>query len=211
MAVVAGLLAGADRLAVGVAEDEAADKLVSSGRLSTRPDVSIEGFPFLTQAVSGEFEAVRLSGDGVMVSAGRERVALHSFSARLSGVAVADSYRSATVRSGSGSGLVTYGDVAKAVGSGLVGLEYAGPGKVKAPMPGGAIEGTIRTEGNSILVENLQLIGTATMLKGVAGDRLKPQKFTLTELPAGLNLASATPQPDGLRLDFQGKDLRLIG
>ncbi|GAA2742951.1 MULTISPECIES: LmeA family phospholipid-binding protein [Kitasatospora] len=212
LGVIAGLLAGADRLAVGVAEDEAADKLVSSGRMSARPNVSIEGFPFLTQAVSGEFDGVRLTGDGVTVSDGHEHVALRSFEARLSGVAVSDSYRSATVRSGSGSGLVSYPDVSKLIaGNGLLGLQYAGPGRVKSSVPGGAIEGRLHSEGNSIIVDDLRLTGTATLLKGALADRLKPQKFTLTSLPAGLSLASATPRDDGLLLDFTGKDLKLIG
>ncbi|GAA4860481.1 DUF2993 domain-containing protein [Kitasatospora terrestris] len=212
LAVLAGLLVGADRLAVGVAEDEAADKLVSSGRVGSRPEVTIEGFPFLTQALSGEFDEVRLTADGMTVSNGREQVALHSFQARLSGVKVADSYRDATVRSGSGSGLISYADLSRlTVGVVPLGLEYAGPGRVKSVVPGGAIEGRLRNEGNTVIVDDLQLTGAAAALKGMAGDRLNARRFTLTNLPAGLNLASAAPQSDGLRLEFTGSNLSLIG
>ncbi|MFG2820644.1 DUF2993 domain-containing protein [Kitasatospora sp. NPDC048365] len=213
LAVLAGLLVGADRLAVGVAEDEAADLLVNSGRVGSPPEVTIEGFPFLTQALSGEFDEVRLAADGMTVSNGRDRVALHSFQARMSGVKVGDSdRRDVTVRSGSGSGLITYADLSKlTVGAVPLGLEYAGPGRVKSVVPGGAIEGRLRNEGNTVIVDDLQLTGAAAALKGMAGDRLSARRFTMTNLPAGLNLASAVPQSDGLRLEFTGSNLSLIG
>lgn len=48
LVILGGLFVGADRLAVGFAEDEAAEKLRTSEGLSETPDVSIKGFPFLT-------------------------------------------------------------------------------------------------------------------------------------------------------------------
>lgn len=49
--VLGGLFVLADRLAVHFAEGEAADKLRTSENLASTPDVSIKGFPFLTQVV----------------------------------------------------------------------------------------------------------------------------------------------------------------
>jgi len=213
LAVLAGLLFGADRIAVGVAQDEAADQLVSSGRLSARPEVSIEGFPFLTQALAGRFDAVRLSGEGVTVSDGRQQVALRSFNARLSGVEISDNYRNATVKSGSGSGLISYADAAKLIqGAERIDLSYGGPGKVKASVAGVAIgQGNVHSKGNTITADGFQLGGLGSLLNVRANEVLGPRSFTLTNLPAGLSLASATPQPDGLQLSFQGSDLKLIG
>jgi hypothetical protein len=213
LTVLAGLLVGADRVAVGVAEDQAAEQLVSSGRLSARPDVSIDGFPFLTQAAAGRFDAVRLSGGGVTVSDGRQQVALQSFNARLAGVEVGDNYRSATVRTGTGSGLISYQDVAKLVqGAERINLSYGGPGKVKASVAGVAIgEGNVHSSGNTITADGFQLGALGSLLNGRANQLLGPRSFTLTNLPAGLGLASATPEQDGLQLTFQGSDLKLIG
>ncbi|MEV4560946.1 DUF2993 domain-containing protein [Kitasatospora sp. NPDC049285] len=203
LGVVGALLVGADRLAVGVAEDQAADAVVSSGWMTTKPEVTIDDVPFLTHAVAGELDKVRLSSDGMTVTDGRERVTVHSFQAELSGVKFSDSYRSVTVGSGGARGLVSYADLAKFVSGGqLLGLEYGGPGKVKAAMPGGAIEGDLHAENNAVVVDNLQLTGMASLLKGVAQDRLKPQRLQLTGLPSGLTLSAASPQPDGVRLEF---------
>ncbi|MER5637402.1 DUF2993 domain-containing protein [Kitasatospora sp. NPDC002227] len=213
LAVLAGLLVGADRMAVGVAEGEAADKLVSSGRLGARPHVSIEGFPFLTQAAAGSFDQVRLSGDGVTVSDGRQQVALRSFDARLTGVSLGDGYRSATVRSASGSGLVPYPDVSRLIqGAQPLDLSYGGPGLVKASLAGVPVgQGRLHSSGNTITADGFQLPGVAALLDGAANAALGPRSLTLTNLPAGLSLATAEPRPDGLLLTFQGHDLRVLG
>ncbi|MFB7665064.1 DUF2993 domain-containing protein [Kitasatospora sp. NPDC056138] len=213
LVALVGLLVGADRIAVGVAQDEAADKLAGSGVISGRPTVRIDGFPFLTQAVAGRFDSVRLSGEGVTVSDGREQVPLRSFSVRLSGVEVGSNYRSATVHSGSGSGVVSYADVARLVSGGeQIELSYAGPGTVKATVGGVPIgQGNVHSKGNTITADGFQLGALGSLLNGAANGVLGPRSFTLTNLPAGLGLQSATPQQDGLKLSFQGSDVKLIG
>lgn len=182
LVVLSGLLVGADRIAVGVAEDQAADQLVKTGYLSQRPQVSIEGFPFLTQALSMELDDVRLSADGLTVGTGKQQVELHGFTARLSGVAVSDSLTSATVAAGTAEGLVTYADLAKMMppaselvpGSGKaipggtrLSLSYGGPGKIKAalgPVPVG--EGSLHNSGNTITADGFRLSGVAALLNG---------------------------------------------
>ncbi|ROR42771.1 DUF2993 domain-containing protein [Kitasatospora cineracea] len=203
LGVVGGLLVGADRIAVGVAEDQAADAAVSSGWMTTKPDVSIDDFPFLTSAVAGELDKVTMSSDGMTVTDGKETVTMHSFRADLSDVKFTDSYRGVTVGRGDGRGVIAYQDLSKfMVGGGRLTLAYAGPGKVKAEVPGGAVEGRLRSEGNQVVVDGLQLTGAASKLSGLAGDLLKPQRFGLTGLPTGLSLAEATPEQDGVRLRF---------
>ena len=56
--ILGGLFVIADRVAVGFAEDEAAEQLKTSEGLAKTPDVSIKGFPFLTQVASGELDEV---------------------------------------------------------------------------------------------------------------------------------------------------------
>ncbi|MFD8599760.1 DUF2993 domain-containing protein [Kitasatospora sp. NPDC059646] len=203
LGVVGGLLVAADRVAVGVAEDQAADAAVSSGWMTTKPDVEIGDVPFLTSAVAGELDEVDLTSDGMTLTDGKDRVTVHAFRASLSRVKFTDSYRGVTVGHGDGQGVIDYKDLSKFLaGGGLLGLEYAGPGQVKAAMPGGGIEGKLHADGNDVVVDNLQLTGAASALKGLAGDRLKPQRFRLTGLPKGLSLAEATPEPGGVRLRF---------
>ncbi|MEU6234904.1 DUF2993 domain-containing protein [Kitasatospora sp. NPDC047058] len=229
LTVLCGLLVGADRIAVGVAEDEAAEQMVKSGRMSQRPDVTIEGFPFLTQVLSMKLDDVRISADGLTVGDGNRQVALHSFKAKLSGVEVSDSMKSATVDNGTGTGLITYADLAQllppaaqlAPSAGklpMVGpntrlsLSYGGPGKIKAslgPLPIG--EGSVHSQGNTVTADGFKLSGMAGMLAGLANQQVDPVSFTLAAMPAGLKLASVAPQEEGLQLTFDGKDVKVIG
>ena len=63
LALLLGLALVADRVAVGVAEDRVADAIAERGDLSGTPDVSIQGWPFLTQALGGTYEDVRIRLD----------------------------------------------------------------------------------------------------------------------------------------------------
>ncbi|MFF8774066.1 DUF2993 domain-containing protein [Kitasatospora sp. NPDC015120] len=226
--VLFGVLVGADRIAVGVAEDEAAEQILKSGRMSRKPDVSIEGFPFLTQVVARKLDEVRISSDGLTVGEGKDQVALHAFKAELSGVEVSGNMSSATVDRGSGSGLITYADLSRllppaselvpnagrlSLGAGTrLNLSYGGPGKVKAslgPFPVG--DAAVHSRGNTVTVDGFKLSAMASLLAGVADQTIDPISFTLSELPAGLNLSSVTPQEEGFQLGFEGKDVKLIG
>ncbi|MFJ9697136.1 DUF2993 domain-containing protein [Kitasatospora sp. NPDC101183] len=229
LAVLGGLLVGADRIAVGVAEDEAADRIAKSGRMNQKPDVTIEGFPFLTQALSKELDDVRISSDGLTVGDGRQQVALHAFQAKLSGVKVSDGLNSATVDRGTGSGVISYADLSQLLppanqlvsgkvpigGSSRFSLSYGGPGKVKASLGSLPVgEGTVHSKGNTITVDGFRLSGLAGALAGASGQEPAPLSVTLDSLPAGLNLADkdgATPVEDGLRLAFDAKGVQLLG
>jgi hypothetical protein len=60
LAILAGLLVAADFGMKAVAEGQAAKALQKSLRLSSKPSVSIQGFPFLTHLFSGRFPSVDL-------------------------------------------------------------------------------------------------------------------------------------------------------
>ncbi len=61
--VLLGLAIAADRVLVVLSEDLLADTIQEEGQLPGEPDVSIEGFPFLTQAISGRYDSVRVGVD----------------------------------------------------------------------------------------------------------------------------------------------------
>jgi hypothetical protein len=62
--ILLGLLAVADRIAVSVAEGRVADRLAGERPFAGRPDVSINGFPFLTQALDGVYDDIQVTGPG---------------------------------------------------------------------------------------------------------------------------------------------------
>ncbi len=62
--ILGGLFVAADRVAVNIAEDKAADKIRGSQGLDRTPEVSITGFPFLTQVANRSLDEVDATIDG---------------------------------------------------------------------------------------------------------------------------------------------------
>ena len=60
LVVLAGLLVAADRVGVVLAERALADQIRTELALQQTPDVSIRGIPFLTQAIRGRYQEVRV-------------------------------------------------------------------------------------------------------------------------------------------------------
>ncbi len=61
LAIFVVLLIAADRIALLVAESQIADRVQKSQELSAHPQVSIKGFPFLTQVLGGRYHEVDVS------------------------------------------------------------------------------------------------------------------------------------------------------
>lgn len=123
--VLAGVFVAADRIAVSFAQDKAADELRSSENLSEKPDVSINGFPFLTQIAGGELDDVRVgikdytattggaSGDGAAAQ-GSATIHITDLNAQMKGVTFANSFSTATADSATGSARISYAELLKA-------------------------------------------------------------------------------------------------
>ncbi|MGY2083715.1 LmeA family phospholipid-binding protein [Blastococcus sp. SYSU DS0539] len=60
LALVVGLGILLDRIAVGIAEEQVAGQLAAQADLAGRPEVDVRGFPFLTQAIGGRYDEVRI-------------------------------------------------------------------------------------------------------------------------------------------------------
>ncbi|TRO55537.1 DUF2993 domain-containing protein [Streptomyces sp. IB201691-2A2] len=150
--VLGGLFVIADRVAVGFAEDEAADRLKTNEGLASAPDVSIKGFPFLTQVVGGELDEVQVGikdyeADTSGASGGTDADVLAKFridnlTAQMRGVAFSGDYSSAKAASATGTATISYAellkaakaepvDVATGVTAKVVGLSDGGNGKIK--------------------------------------------------------------------------------
>ncbi|GAA1228082.1 hypothetical protein GCM10009665_18190 [Kitasatospora nipponensis] len=217
--VLGGLLVGADRIALNVAEGQAADRLAGRQGLSGKPSVTIEDFPFLTDLLSRKVDRVKLSADSVQLTGGGRTFQLSDFSARLTGVQVGDDDRSATVDSGAGSGRISYQQAHDLLGlDGRSSLGYGGPGRLKVTVEvlGQKVSTTVklRTEGNKVLVDSVgdvpgvgSLPGVSTMVSSAIGSH----SFALDGMPVGLDLSEVNPQADGLSLAFQGTKVQLVG
>ncbi|MEY2245081.1 DUF2993 domain-containing protein [Streptomyces sp. BF23-18] len=236
LVVLGGLFVLADRVAVGFAEDEAADRIKSTEGLATTPDVSIEGFPFLTQVVGGELDDVKIgikdyeaSTGGTDSSTGTIRI--DDLDAEMRGVAFSGGYSSATANSATGTASISYAELLKAakpepvdVGFGIktrvTGLSDGGDGKVKV-----AVEVTV----GSKTAKTLSVLSSVT----VSGDTVKVHADSLPklgvqlaegrirsitdfqqkieQLPGGIKLDKVEAAPDGVEISVKGSDVRLVG
>ncbi|GAA3371947.1 hypothetical protein GCM10017744_101550 [Streptomyces antimycoticus] len=95
--ILGGLFVAADRIAVYIAESKAADKIKSSQGLTTTPNVSIKGFPFLTQVAGKELDEVDVGVDGLTTATGDGRsVRVTELDAKLHNVRISGSFSSAS-------------------------------------------------------------------------------------------------------------------
>jgi hypothetical protein len=82
LAVIGGLLYGADRFAAGMAEEQIGKQVAAQSGLGAPPEVEIDGFPFLTQVLAGEYEKIEMS----LGEISQRNIKLTDVSAELSGV-----------------------------------------------------------------------------------------------------------------------------
>src|SRR5215469_1687382 len=109
LGVLVVLLIAIDRIGVVVAENQISDRLATAYGLSEKPGVSITGFPFLTQVVSGNYQQIDVTADQVQA----DGATLHDLNVHLTGV-----HATISQLLSSGSSTVT---ADRAAGSALVG------------------------------------------------------------------------------------------
>jgi hypothetical protein len=212
--VVVLLLAavGADRVAEKVVSDRAETRLAAHG--VQNPQVSVGGFPFLTQLATRTFGSVTMSGDAVTSSSGSAQdltVVAHDVTLPQGGHA-----RAASVR---GTGLVTYAEVLRRSGAHDVTLGAASGGRVRmrgtATVLGQSVPvaalGRVRAAGRSlhIVPTGFEVNGTSvnsTSLLDALGARFT-LVYRLTSLPAGLRVDSVTATATGFRVVVTGRDV----
>jgi hypothetical protein len=207
--ILAVLLVAADRISAAAAENQISDRLTSAYGLAGKPGVTITGFPFLTQVVTGDYQQIDVSAN--QVSAGG--AVLRDLNVRLTGVHAAVSQVL-----GNGSSMVT---ADRAAGSAMVGF-----GAVDHRLPGGF---RARPDGKNLSVSGRLTIGgahipvSATAALGVsgAGISVTPVHVSvpgvaalpssayssqlrvvvpLSALPLHLRLTSVHVTPGGLRI-----------
>ncbi|WP_329385877.1 LmeA family phospholipid-binding protein [Streptomyces sp. NBC_01716] len=234
--ILGGLFVAADRAAVYFAETEAASKIRSSQGLSSEPDVSIKGFPFLTQVLGSELDEIEVSIGGITATTEGREVEVTEVKAELRDVRVNSSFSSAIAGSAEGSALISYEDLTKSAPKGATvgyaGAERAAKGQVKVSGPldelaeGAGIDVPDAFKG--LLKENFTTYSTVSLEGGDkvrlraddlpklpvpgANDKLKEvvdYDLTIDGLPSTIKLDKVTAAEDGLGFSGTGKDVDL--
>ncbi|WP_151774264.1 LmeA family phospholipid-binding protein [Streptomyces abyssomicinicus] len=230
--VIGGLLVAVDRLAVTLAEGRTEDGLKSSQELEATPEVTIHGFPFLTQVAGGELDDVELDIPEFPVSGadGRDMV-VEDLDVRLGGVRLDGGMspdRAATV---DGTGLVPYDellkaaraepqDVAPGISAAVVGLSHGGDGRIKLKVRPSLLGQELPTVDvlSRVDVQDGRLRVRADALPDLGADiadravrSVTDFDQALAELPEGLELSDVSPTGDGVRITVTGEDVDLSG
>ena len=219
--LLVGALAGVDRLAVGYAESEAADRVTLGPARAGSTEIDIKGFPFLTQVADRRFDEVDVVVSGVETQAGKRKIRISRLSAALKDVTVDSDWAGAKARSVTGTALVSYEDLTKAADSN-VSVAYGGNGKVKVtgsfrlPLIGRTMTRSVVStvtlvDGNTIRVRADQVPGEGIPgLEELIRSRTDFER-SIGDLPQGMKLERIEAREDGVAIAVTGTNVALTG
>ncbi|MFG2129015.1 DUF2993 domain-containing protein [Streptomyces sp. NPDC048751] len=223
-----------DRVAVHFAEGEAADRLKSSENLATTPDVSIDGFPFLTQVAGGELDQVEvgIKDYEAPTGTGGRTIRIDDMKADMKGVTFSGDYSSATAASATGTATIAYDELLKAakseptrvgpaVSARVVGLSDGGNGKIKVqidatvlgvklPKPVSVLS-SVTVQGDTVRVRADSLPDLGIDLAETAIRSITDFQQTIEQLPGGIRLDKVQAVQDGVEITVKGSNVRLAG
>lgn len=237
--ILGGIFVAVDRLALHYAEGKVADRIQSSEDLERKPDVSIKGFPFLTQVAGKSLGEVDVGLASLTATASGHPVRVTGVEATLKDVRIDSSFSSATAGTAIGSAHISYAALGPAVPHGVTvgyaGAQRAARGQIKLtvnvsdllqaehidmpPVVAGLLKGRTVTVYGTVTMANgdtLKLDVEQLPELPVPGldDQIKgrlDQGLTMEGMPSTVRLDKVTAQKDGLEFSGMGTDVALEG
>ena len=217
LALVLGLLVLVDRVSVGYAEGQVATQLADKGSLQGAPEVDITGFPFLTQAIGGRYDDVRISLTAAELGqpeGTRADVTLRGVEVPLSSV-LSGSVEEVPVERVDGTATLSYALLSQQLGGDTT-LRREGDGLritktvevLGQTLPLTAV-GTVTLEGNELVIDVENVSGAGVDIPGFLVDRaadLLDLRYAVPALPFGLELTDVTPAEGGVDIRVQATD-----
>ncbi|WP_369139456.1 LmeA family phospholipid-binding protein [Modestobacter versicolor] len=220
--IAGGVLVVVDRVGVGIAEERVAEQIASRGGLAGRPAVDIAGFPFLTQALSGEYEDVRirLTAEELGQPAGTSAdVSLRGVHVPLSD-ALGGSVQQIPVDRVDGTATLSWSLLAAQLGGDTT-LSPEGDGirLTKSVEVLGfdfhlVATGTVALDGGDVVVDVQDATAGAVDVPDAVvrqAEELLDFRYPVPALPFGLQLTALTPTADGVTIDVAARDTVLSG
>ncbi|MGC4951267.1 DUF2993 domain-containing protein [Streptomyces sp. DT224] len=221
LVILAALFVAVDRVAVNIAESQAEDRVKVPGAEIGSTDVSVKGFPFLTQVAGSELDEVDVRLTGIETHAAGRTLRISTMNAELRDVRLTDGFSGATAAHATGTAVISYEDLTEAASDGVK-VEYGGKGKVKVtgtvtvPLLGRPISRSVLStvtlvDGHTVRVHADKVPG-----EGIPGlEKLVREKTDFERevggLPNGLKLEKIQPTADGLEISVTGTEVRLAG
>lgn len=204
------ILVGVDRLGDYIAEQAAADTLKNSQHLKNQPDVSIDGFPFLTQLVQGDFDRITATVHDLQLGTSTLSVRMERLHVVLHSLRVSRDLSTVRARSADADGVVTYADLGRPFGATVT---YLGDGRLmvtkSVTVLGTTVSGSITVA--PALVDGALSLGQAGANQLDRIRRLVQQaldvRLPLNGIPFGITVRTLAARADGLHLALSGTDL----
>jgi hypothetical protein len=210
---LAVLLVIVDRAGVFIAEREIGTRVQSAYHLPSRPHVTIQGIPFLTQVASGNYQEIDVSIPEATVGG----VQLHNVDAKFTGVKASLSLLlgqnsgGVTAASASGTAVIPFAEVQSRVPSGIRISPDGSDVRVTGTSVFGVIKGTARlgvsSSGITFTPQHLTVAGLST---SVLAALIRKYTFTIPvgTLPMHLSITSVHVTPGGVLVDASAQNVQ---
>ena len=203
--VILGLLVGLDRAAAAVTADRIATKLQTQG-FPVKPNVSVEGFPFLTQLISRHLDGVEVTSPKFPVGP-----VTASIDVQAKNIALNSGYQSGTIAQVTGTGLISFASLAGLSALAAVpGLKISSDGphmvKLSANLQVFAASAVARVKQTARNEISLRIISSS----GVPASLLAPISNLILQIPAlplGLTVQSVHVTPQGVVIGIGGNNV----
>lgn len=214
--VVIALLVGLDFAARAVAESVAATQFQQQGQLSSKPDVTIEGFPFLTQLASRDFRDVKVSISDLTEGP----VTITSVNATATGIRLNSfAFSGGTIGHLNGTLLISFASLGNTLtnvigplgtllnGAGLD-ISAAGPEEIKATLNLVVTSGsaTWRVTRVSPQELNIRLVSSNGLPSSLLGS-IQSVNLQIPKLPLGLSIDNVSVSSAGVVGTISGNDV----
>jgi hypothetical protein len=220
--LLAGVLVVVDRVTVGIVEDRVAQEIAARGGLAGPPEVDVAGFPFLTQAVSGRYDDIRvhLTAEELQQPAGtRADVALRGVHLPLSD-ALSGDVQEIPVDRVDGTATLPYALLAERIGGDTTVAQEGDGIRVTRTVDVLGFEftvtaaGTVTLDGQDLVIDVRDASAGAVDVPAFVLDRaehLLDLRYPVPALPFGLQLTSVAPAADGVAVRVAATDVVLRG
>jgi hypothetical protein len=217
VAVLLGIGFLADRAVERWAEGYVADQLTEQAGLAGTPEVDVRGFPFLTQALDGRYEDVRISltadelGQPEGTAADVRLVGVHI---PLSNVLSGD-VQEVPVDRIEGTATLSYELLSEQLGGDSTlardgdGLQVTKTVELLGYTLPLTASGTVSLEGDELVIDVEQTAGAGVEVPDFLVDQasdLLDLRYPVPALPFGLQLTSVTPAHDGVVVQVEATD-----
>ncbi|MDA2810762.1 DUF2993 domain-containing protein [Nocardiopsis sp. RSe5-2] len=212
------LLAVADRGLHYAAQSEIAKRVGAQYEMSSEPEVSIGGFPFLTQAVGGTYSEISIVTGAMVandVQLERVDVTARNVHAPLSALM---SEPSAVAESADARVMLPYSELQQRLPEGIVIETEDGEPRMSGDLSMGgfsrpvsaALE--ISAEGDTVTVTptDVRVGDTGTDLGAQVAQRLTVS-FQIPRLPFDLRITGIEALPNGVQVSAEAQDVQLVG